>query len=73
MVDWNESYNWTHDDYAHAIQTAKSENKSYVNLDTEHCSDANEKDLVRWAQEDGYSAEINHGSECVKIYLEATT
>ena len=30
MLDWNESYNWTRDDYAHAIQTAKSENQAYA-------------------------------------------
>ena len=70
MLNWNESYNWTHDDYAKAIRNAKSESKSSVNLDTEHCSASNERELVRWATEDGYKAEIDTRNECVKICLE---
>lgn len=70
MLNWNESYNWTREEYYNAIQTAKAENKPFVNLDTEHSSASNERELVRWANEDGYRAEINERSECVKIYLE---
>ena len=71
MLNRNESYNWTREDYYNAIRTEKAEHKSSVNLDTEHCTAANEKQLVRWANEDGCRAEINPRSKCVKIYFES--
>ena len=70
MLNWNESYNWTRKEYCNAIKTAKANKEVVVNLDTEHSSAYNERELVRWAKEDGYRAEINTRSECVKIYLE---
>ena len=69
MLNWNDSYNWTHDDYYNAIRATQSEGKSEVSLDTEHCSAANERQLVRWAQEDGYRAVLDAQSECVTIYI----
>ena len=70
MLNWNESCNWTREEYYRAIETAKSNKEVVVNLDTEHSSAYNERELVRWAKEDGHRAEINRRSECVKIYLE---
>lgn len=59
MLGWNEGYNWTHEELRNVLESSfGKEHLSEVTLDTEHSDYANVKDIVRWAKEMGYEAEI---------------
>jgi hypothetical protein len=69
MLGWDESYNWSYSEYKNVVDEAVRAGKNYISLDTAHCSAANEGQLVKWANADGYKAEIKEMLECVKIYF----
>lgn len=55
---WNESFNWTHEEFDNAIEQAfVIEKRSSVCLDVEHSNRRNMDDIIRWAKEAGYNAE----------------
>lgn len=68
MIGWNESYNWTYEEFKKVVITAlEIEEKKSVNLDCEHASYENMKQIVAWAEERGYRTEISDNRESVKI------
>ena len=55
---WNESYNWTYEQFSNVIHKAFVVEKSHsVCLDVEHSDRKNMDDIVRWAADMGYNAE----------------
>lgn len=69
MESWNNNYNWTKQQLENVLVEAKYQNKKIIYLDTEHCDYQNEQDIISWAKELGYSAEVN--GDTMIIYLEA--
>ena len=66
---WNESYNWTHEEFDNAIKQAFNvENRTSVCLDVEHSDRRNMDDIIRWAKEAGYAAEEKHGGDTIRIW-----
>ncbi len=69
MTGWNESYNWTHAEFTNVVTKALvTENKDVVCLDTEHTDHNNELQIVAWAEQMGYNAEILNSGDTIKVY-----
>ena len=69
MVGWNPSYNWTHEDFKRVIsQTFDVEKQNSICLDTEHSDYKNEQDIVAWANELGYGAEVLNSGDSIRVY-----
>lgn len=66
MIGWNPSYNWTHEQFLNAIKDLENGHSS-VCLDTEHADEPNEKQIVAWAEELGYKAEVLDWGESIKV------
>lgn len=70
---WNEGYNWTKEELRNVLESSLSvssigkDHLLEVTLDTEHSDYANMKDIVRWAKEMGYEAEISLCREKVHV------
>lgn len=59
MRNWNPNQNWTYEEYKNVVSKALiHENKNSITLDTEHSDYHNEQQIVAWAKNDGYKAEI---------------
>lgn len=69
MIGWNESYNWTYEEFKKVVITAlEIDDKESVNLDCEHASYDNMKQIVSWAEERGYHAEMSDSRETVRVW-----
>lgn len=69
MIGWNESYNWTYEQFKNVVITSlEIDSAEYVNLDCEHASYSNMEQIVKWAEERGYHAEISSNREVVKVW-----
>lgn len=69
MIGWNEDYEWTYENFHNVIVTAFNINgETRINLDCEHSSYDNMLEIVAWAQNDGYHAEIDSNKETVQIW-----
>lgn len=69
MLGWNESYNWTKEEFKKVVITSLEINEEkYVNLDCEHASYSNMKEIVGWAEERGYQAKINDNRDSVRVW-----
>ena len=66
MVGWNSSYNWSYEEYRNVVGNAFIKDDT-VTLDTEHSDHLNEKQIVAWAEKDGYKAEILESGERIRI------
>lgn len=57
MTGWNESYNWTREQFEKVIMREFVEKGSErISLDVEHCDRKNMDDIIIWAKERGYYA-----------------
>lgn len=69
MIGYIEAYNWTYEQFKEVVITSLEINEDeYVNLDCEHASYDNMKQIVAWAEERGYRAAISSNLELVKIW-----
>ena len=50
MLNWNESYNWTKEQFTSVLDKAEINRRETLGLDTEHCSYQNEQEIVMWAR-----------------------
>ena len=61
---------WTRENYRSAVHQAFFvEKKKSISLDVEHAGWRNIKDIIAWAESDGYEAAENPRSETVRISL----
>ena len=67
MMDWDEGYNWSYEDYRKVVNKYVSAGERVVSLDVEHCSAQNEYEIIDWAKKDGYNAVKKN--EVIAIYL----
>ena len=67
MMDWDEGYNWSYEDYRKVVDKYVSAGERVVSLDVEHCSAQNEYEIIDWAKKDGYNAVKKN--EVIAIYL----
>lgn len=67
MENWTPAYNWTHEEFLKVINASNSSEKHIVTLDVEHSDARNEQQIIKWADELGYDAEIQHHNETIKI------
>lgn len=67
MLNWHNDYNWTKEQVIECINTALKEGKDKISLDAEHNDWQNEQDMIKWANELGYSAYLER--ESIKITL----
>ena len=68
MIGWNENFNWTHDQFCDVVTKAFNSGDTRINLDCEHASYDNMKEMVKWAEEKGYHAEITSNRETVVVW-----
>jgi hypothetical protein len=62
MLNWDEGYNWTKDQFLRVVNQSKKNGNKWVSLDTEHSDWQNEINMVAWAKELGYEAERKNES-----------
>jgi len=69
MIGWNEGYNWTYEQFCKVVVVGFEANgEKRMNLDCEHSSYENMKQIVSWAEERGYHAEISDDRETVSVW-----
>ena len=67
MIGWNPSYNWTYDEFKSVIDKSfGEEGLETVSLDVEHSDRKNMDDIIRWAQELGYTA-IERNCDTIRV------
>lgn len=69
MVGWNSNYNWTYKQFNDVVhESLVKENNDSICLDTEHSDYNNEQQIVAWAKEAGYGAEVLDGGDKIRVY-----
>lgn len=69
MIGWNENYNWTYEQFCKVVVVDFEANgEKRMNLDCEHSSYENMEQIVSWAEERGYHAEISENRETVSVW-----
>ena len=57
MIDWNESYNWTREQFEKVIvREFVEKGLEQISVDVEHSDRKNMNDIILWAKEMGYYA-----------------